>query len=115
MTGRDGNNQMVEQSREEAYARREQDTKLGMSMLGKVALAVVIVVSLIISISCVMRFNRLEEEKDRLAEQLEENNEKMAEIQYWINHTVDDEYIEKFAKEKGWDFATAKEYLVGKN
>ena len=113
MSQQDGKNQMVEPSHRETYARREQDAKLGMSMLGKIALAVVIAVSLIISISCVMQFNRLEEEKDRLAKQLEENNDKMAEIQYWVNHTVDDEYIEKFAKEKGWDYATAKEYLTG--
>ncbi len=89
-------------------ADREGEARLGMSMLAKVALSVVVIASLIISIICVMQFNRLEEEKKRLEDQLHTNTELIEEIQYWQNHPVDDQYIEQFAKEYGLNYADAK-------
>ncbi len=110
MTDKKGKNDIVEQTEQDVDLAmdRERETQLGMSMLAKVALAVVILVSLIISITCVMRFNRLEEEKESLKAQLQTNKELIAEIQYWKDHPVDDEYIEKFAKEYGLEYADAK-------
>lgn len=105
----------VAESPEIAEARdNSEETRRGMSLLAKLALTVTVVTALIICVVSVMNDNRNREEIDSLKMQLEAYNEKMAEIQYWINQEVDDEYIEKFAKEKGWDFADAKEYLTGK-
>lgn len=108
MAEQNGKNPLVEQTDTDRALDREGETRLGMSMLSKVVLAVVVLVSLIISITCVMQFNRLEEEKDRLEAQLKVNNEMIAELQYWQNHPVDEQYIEEFADRYGLKYADAK-------
>ena len=76
------------------------ETKLGLSMLGKVALSILIAVSLIISISCLMKFNQLETERKELEAELAEYNEAIRELQEIINSPMDDEYIIQQAKDK---------------
>ena len=78
----------------------EREKQLGLSMLAKLALSVVVIVSLIISISCLMRFNQLEEERKALEEELAAYNKVIGELQYIINSPEDDEYIIQQAKEK---------------
>lgn len=78
----------------------EKETKLGLSMLAKVALGVVVSVSLIISISCLMKFNQLEKERKELQAELEVYNKAIEELQYIINSPEDDEYIIAEAKKK---------------
>lgn len=84
----------------EIKADAEVETKLGLSMLGKVALSVLVAVSLIISISCLMRFNQLETERKELEAELAEYNEAIRELQDIINSPMDDEYIIQQAKDK---------------
>ena len=76
----------------------EQEAKLGLSMLAKVALGVVVSVSLIISISCLMKFNRLEQERKALEEDLKKHNEAIGELQHVINSPEDESYIISEAK-----------------
>ena len=78
----------------------EGETKLGLSMLAKVALAVVILVSLIISISCLMKFNQLETQRKELEAELDIYNEAVRELQDIINSPMDDDYIIQQAKDK---------------
>ncbi len=78
----------------------EGEAKLGLSMLAKVALAVVILVSLIISISCLMKFNQLETQRKELEAELDVYNEAIRELQDIINSPMDDEYIIQQAKDK---------------
>ena len=78
----------------------DSETKLGLSMLAKVALGVVVSVSLIISISCLMKFNQLEKEREELKAELELYNRAIGELQYIINSPEDDEYIIEEAKKK---------------
>ena len=78
----------------------EREKKLGLSMLAKLALSVVVIVSLIISVSCLMRFNQLEEERKALEKELAAYNKVIGELQYIINSPEDDEYIIQQAKEK---------------
>lgn len=78
----------------------EVEAKLGLSMLGKVALGVVVMVSLIISISCLMKFNQLEEERKALEADLKKYNDVIGELQDIINSPMDDEYIIQQAKDK---------------
>ena len=78
----------------------EREAKLGLSMLGKIALGVVIIVSLIISISCLMKFNQLEEERKALESELKVYNEAIRELQDIINSPMDDEFIIEQAKDK---------------
>ncbi len=81
-----------------ASSEEEQDTKLGLSMLAKVVLGVVVSVSLIISISCFMQFNRLEQERKALEEDLKKHNEAIGELQHIINSPEDEAYIISEAK-----------------
>jgi len=75
------NHQLVSPASEQPAPQVDQDEKLGLSMLAKVALAVVVLVSLIISISCLMQFNRLEEQRKELEAELSEYNEAIRELQ----------------------------------
>ncbi len=78
---------------------QETERKLGLSMLMKVALAAVVIASLVISISCVMRANQLSEESRELQQQLDDYDEKIQRLVYYINKEVDDEYIIEYARE----------------
>ena len=78
----------------------EKDAKLGFSMLSKITLGIVIIVSLIISISCLMQFNQLEQEMEDVKEDLNKKNEYIREMQDILNSEMDDAYIIEQAKEK---------------
>jgi len=94
------NHQLVSPASEQPAPQVDQDEKLGLSMLAKVALAVVVLVSLIISISCLMQFNRLEEQRKELEAELSEYNEAIRELQEIINSSDDNEFIIQQAKDK---------------
>ena len=111
MTDKNGNNQLMEQDPHHQMPEREEEAQLGLSMLAKLALITVVVVSIIISVTMVMQYNRLEEEKKELEALIEKNNADISELQYWRDHPINDEYIEKFAKENGLDYADAKLFL----
>lgn len=78
----------------------EQESKLGRSMLGKVTLGIVVCVSLVISISCLMTFNRQKDEIEDLKEELKEYNDVIGELQHIFNSSEDYEYIIEQAKDK---------------
>ena len=75
------------------------EKSLGKSMLMKVALASLVIASLIISISCVMRANQLRAQADELQAQIDDYNKKISRLIYYINKDVDDEYIIEYARE----------------
>lgn len=101
MSEMDGKNQIVQSEVDPSPVKEsEHEAKLGLSMLAKVALGVVVSVSLIISISCLMKFNQLETQKKELEAELDQYNEAIREIQDIINSPMDDEYIIRAAKEK---------------
>ncbi len=77
----------------------DHETKLGMSMLMKIALAVVLVSSLIISISCLMKANQLAAQTAELESEVAAYNEKIKKLKYDINREVDDQYIIDYARE----------------
>ena len=96
----DGRRELTETSVSEPLQQEaERETKLGLSMLGKIALGVVVMVSLIISISCLMKFNQLEEERKELEADLKKYNEVIGELQEIINSPMDDEFIIQQAKD----------------
>lgn len=78
----------------------EAEKQRGMSMLMKVALAAVVISSLIISISCVMQANWLYEQKDEIRAEIEEINEENREKLRDILREVDEQYIIDYAREK---------------
>lgn len=107
MSDNDGKNSFDERSEivasdmsDEIKVDVEGETKLGLSMLGKVALGVLVAVSLIISISCLMKFNQLETQRKELEAELDVYNEAIRELQEIINSPMDDEYIIQQAKDK---------------
>ena len=80
------------------YAPAE-ERKIGRSMLSKVALAAVVVAALVITISQVMVANQLKRESAELESRLDDYNEKIRRLVYYINKEVDDEYIIEYARE----------------
>ena len=72
---------------------------LGKSMLMKVALASVLVASLIISIANLMATNQLRDQTDEYQAEIADYKEKIARLKYYINKEVDDEYIIEYARE----------------
>ncbi len=75
------------------------ERKLGISMLMKAALATVVLASLVISISCVMRANQLQKQSEEMQNQLDDYNERIKRLVYYINKDVDEEYIIQYARE----------------
>lgn len=98
MREKNGKNTLTAQ--DEPVPCAEADRKLGVSMLARVALAVVVITSLAISISCVMKYNQLEAQKAQLEEKLKACNEEIAEVQYLINAPMDEEYIARVARKR---------------
>ena len=77
----------------------EGDKKLGVSMLMKIALGVLVISSLIISISCLMQANQLRREAEELQAEVDDYNERIKKLKYFLEDDVDDEYIAKYARE----------------
>ncbi len=75
------------------------ERRLGLSMLMKVALAAVLLSSLVITISCVMRANQLQKQSRELQAELDEYNRKIKELVYYLNEEVDDQYIIDYARD----------------
>ena len=74
--------------------------KQGVTVLARVALAAVVVVALIISVSNVMRYNEQKARKAELEAQVAACNEEIEELQYLINAPVDKDYVERVARER---------------
>ncbi len=77
----------------------EAETKLGMSMLMKIALGVLVLSSLIISISCLMKANQLNQQAAEMQKEIDEYEERIKQIKYYLNEDVDDEYIIQYARD----------------
>lgn len=77
----------------------DRDRKLGLSMLAKVALGAVIIASLVISITCVMKANQLQKQYEEMEGQVDAYEEDIKKLIYDINRNADDEYIAEQAKE----------------
>lgn len=76
------------------------DRGVGVSMLTRLALAVVVIVSLIICITSLMRYNKLEEERAELQAQIDAYDKDIAEKEYLIDAPIDDDYIIRIARDK---------------
>ena len=77
----------------------DSEKHLGRSMLMKVALASVLVASLVISIANLMIANQLRDQTDEYQAEIDAYKEKIARLKYFINKEVDDEYIIEYARE----------------
>ena len=96
---KDYQNRDVALSDDAVVSEQEQDSQQGLSMLAKLALASVVIASLVISIVCLMQFNSLKEDRDELQRQIDDFNEKNARLQYYINGDYDDEFIAEYVRE----------------
>ena len=82
----------------EAYTpAQDADTekRRGVSLFARVALAAVV-----ISVSSIMRFNELEEQKRELQAEIEHCNDDISEKQQLLNAPVDRDYIARMARER---------------
>ncbi len=77
----------------------ETEKKLGMSMLMKIALGALVLSSLVISISCLMKANQLSRQAADLEKEITSYEEGIKKLKYYLNEEVDDEYIVKYARE----------------
>ena len=75
------------------------EKSLGRSMLMKVALASLLVASLIISISNVMRANQLRSQAEELQAEYDKLKEENRKLQYFLNKEVDEDYIIEYARD----------------
>ena len=82
----------------EDTAKPEAESKLGRSMLMKVALATVLIASLIISIANLMVTNQLRDQTDEYEAEIKNYKEKIAELKYFLDKEVDDAYVIEYAR-----------------
>ena len=87
------------ETREGDAPQADTESKLGKSMLMKVALATVLVASLVISIANLMVTNQLRDQTDEYQAEIKDYKEKIARLKYYINKEVDDEYVIEYARE----------------
>lgn len=85
--------------RDEELPRTDTESKLGKSMLIKVAFATVLVASLVISIANLMITNQLRDQTDEYQAEIKDYKEKISRLKYFINKEVDDEYVIEYARE----------------
>ena len=102
-TDAEGQDQQALQTAESADpnppSEKDAERGLGRSMLVKVALAMVLVASLIISIANLMVANQLRDQTDEYQAEIDAYKEKITRLKYYINKEVDDEYIVEYARE----------------
>ncbi len=102
-TDAEGQDQQALQTAESAdqnpSSEKDAERGLGRSMLVKVALATVLVASLIISIANLMVANQLRDQTDEYQAEIDAYKEKITRLKYYINKEVDDEYIVEYARE----------------
>ena len=100
MTDREQNElQAVETDAQTTPPAADAEKGLGRSMLVKVALASVLVASLVISIANLMVSNQLRDQTDEYQAEIDDYKEKIARLKYYINKEVDDEYVIEYARE----------------
>lgn len=87
-----------EQPKTEVKQTYEAERRLGTSMLVKVALAAVIISSLIISVVCVMTANQLYAEQDVLQTKIDKVQDSIDSTLYFLNKPVDDNYFIEYAR-----------------
>jgi cell division protein FtsB len=77
----------------------ETEKSLGKSMLMKVALASLVVATLVIGIANVMRINQLNAQKEEMQAEYERLREENKKLQYFLNKEVDEDYIIEYARD----------------
>lgn len=88
-----------EQTTPPVSRRSATEKRVRKSMLMKVALASLLVASLVISIANLMVTNQLRDQTDEYQAEIEDYKEKIARLKYYINEDVDEEYIIEYARE----------------
>lgn len=78
---------------------RDSEKSLGKSMLTKVALASVLVASLVISIANLMVTNQLRDQTDEMQAEYDKLKEENRKLQYFLNKEVDEDYIIEYARD----------------
>lgn len=96
---KDYQNHDVAISEDPTLSEQEQEHREGMSMLIKLAIAAVVIASMIISISCLMQFNDIQKQLEADRKKLDYYEEQIGRLKYYINKEVDDEYIAEYARE----------------
>jgi cell division protein FtsB len=81
-------------------AEMTEDRGVGVSMLTRLALAVVVIASLVICITSLMRYNKLEEDRAELQAQIDAYDKDIAEKEYLIDARIDDNYIIRIARDR---------------
>lgn len=76
------------------------EKRRGLSLLGRVALAVVVLASLTISVASIMQYNELEARKDELQAEIDQYDDENQELEQLIKAPVDDDYIARMARER---------------
>lgn len=78
--------------------------QFSLTLVMRVALAVLVVTSIIVFANRVMQYNALLEEQKRLEEELADHREIQAELEEYLGAEVDREYIIRVAKSMGLHF-----------
>ena len=91
--------QAQEPDAETAAPPRDSEKNLGRSMLMKVAIASVLVASLIISIANLMVTNQLRDQSEEMQAEYDKLKEENRKLQYFLNKEVDEDYIIEYARD----------------
>ena len=75
------------------------ETKIRVIIIA-VAVCLLAVVAVINFMSQMAKYNDMQAQKALLQQKIDEANDNIEELEYWIDAPMDDDYVTKFAKEK---------------
>ena len=81
-------------------SRQHMSTKKIITIVGGVLICVLFVSAFMTLVSNIMKYNEIQGQKEQLNQEINDCQEDIEELEYWLKAPMDEEYIMKFAKEK---------------
>ena len=81
------------------------------SLSVRIFLTLIVVFAIVFFATKMMQNNKLRRESEALQKQIEEAKQKVADLQYEVDAPVDDQYVEDWAKDNGYEYPDATVYI----
>lgn len=91
--------------------RKEIKKMTTVSLSVRVFLALIVIFAIIFFATKLMENNKLRKEREALRERIAEAQQKVSDLQHGVDAPVDDQYVEDWAKDNGYEYPDATVYI----
>lgn len=81
------------------------------SLSVRIFLTLIVTFAIIFFATKMMENNKLKKERAALQEQIDEAKQKVSDLQYEVDAPVDDQYVEDWGKDNGYEYPDATVYI----